>query len=123
MKGGTRPSPNHPITVAPADERVTVRIGDTILAKSENALILREASLPPVFYIPRADVAMETLSPSLTQTHCPYKGDASHFSVDDGGVKDVACSYEKPFDHMSIIKGHLAFYPDRVDAIEVTDRD
>lgn len=78
--------------------------------------------MPLVFYIPRQDVALEQLSPSMTRTHCPYKGEASYFSVRDGATKDVAWSYEDPFDHMLIIKGHLAFYPDRVDRIEAVPR-
>jgi uncharacterized protein (DUF427 family) len=123
MQGGKRPSPDHPISVEPAEGKIIVRIGDTILAASSNALILREASLPPVFYIPRDEVAMDELSPSATRTHCPYKGDASYFSAGGGAAKDVAWSYEDPFDHMLIIKGYLAFYPDRVDAVETAPRD
>jgi len=123
MQGGKQPGLDHPISVELAEEKIIVRIGDTILAESSNALILREASLPPVFYIPRDEVAMKELSPSATRTHCPYKGDASYFSAQDGAVKDVAWSYEEPFDHMLIIKGYLAFYPDRVDAIETAPRD
>lgn len=123
MQGGKRPGPDHPITVEPAEDKVIVRIGETILAESRNALILREASLPPVFYIPRSEIAMEELSSSDTHTHCPYKGDASYFSARGGVAKDVAWSYEDPFDHMMVIKGHLAFYPDRVDAIETASHD
>jgi uncharacterized protein (DUF427 family) len=121
MQGGKQPGPDHPISIEPAGEKVVVRIGDTILAESDNALILREASLPPVVYIPREGVAMDELSPSATRTHCPYKGDASYFSARHG-AKDVAWSYEDPFDHMQAIRGHLAFYPDRVDAIDIVMR-
>jgi len=122
MQGGRKPGPDHPITIAPAGERVVVKLDDTVLADSCDALILKEASLNPVYYIPRADVAMSELSPSDTTTHCPYKGDASYFSARSGAVRNVAWSYEDPFDHMLIIKGYLAFYPDRVDAIEATPR-
>lgn len=122
MQGGRKPGPDHPITIAPAGERVVVKLDDTVLADSRDALILREASLSPVYYIPRADVAMSELSPSDTSTHCPFKGNASYFSARGGAAKDVAWSYEDPFDHMLIIKGYLAFYPDRVDAIEATPR-
>ncbi|GGE55139.1 hypothetical protein GCM10007276_35160 [Agaricicola taiwanensis] len=118
MQGGTRPNAAHPITVEPVTDTIIVRIGDVILAESDNALILREASLAPVYYIPADEVALDELSASTTRTHCPYKGDASYFSTRDGSVKDVAWSYQDPFDHMLTIKGHLAFYPDRVDAIE-----
>ena len=118
MEGGKQPGPDHPIAVEPAEEQVTVRIGDSVLAKSSRALVLREATLPPVFYIPREDVAMSELGSSATRTHCPYKGDASYFNTRDGAARDVAWSYEDPFDHMQAIKGHIAFYSDRVDAIE-----
>lgn len=123
MQGGREPGPDRPITIEPADRRVIVRIGDTMLAESVNALLLREASYPPVLYIPREEVAMGELEASATSTHCPYKGDASYFSVADGGAKDVAWSYEDPFDRMAAIRGHLAFYPDRVDEIETAPRD
>lgn len=123
MQGGRKPGPDHPITIAPAGVRVVVKLDDTVLADSRGALILKEANLDPVYYIPRADVAMSELSSSDTSTHCPFKGDASYFSARGGAAKDVAWSYEDPFDHMLIIKGYLAFYPDRVDAIEATPRD
>ncbi|KAK0341927.1 hypothetical protein LTR94_024383 [Friedmanniomyces endolithicus] len=120
MQGGRQPGPDHPITVEPASKRVRIHLGDTVLADSTNALILREANLPAVIYIPRSEVAMRRLTPSATSTHCPYKGDASYFSVAPDGPKDVAWSYETPFDHMAIIKDHIAFYPERVDAIEAS---
>ncbi|MEW9310673.1 DUF427 domain-containing protein [Labrys neptuniae] len=123
MQGGRKPGPDHPITIAPAGKRVVVKLDDAILADSRDALILKEASLNPVYYIPRADVAMSEISPSDTSTHCPYKGDASYFSARSGAARDIAWSYEAPFDHMLIIKGYLAFYPDRVDAIEIVPPD
>lgn len=122
MQGGREPGPDHPITIEPSEERIIVRLGDTILAESSNALVLREASYPPVFYIPREEVVMDELVPTDTSTHCPYKGDASYFGV-HGGAKDVAWSYEDPFDRMEAIRGHLAFYPDRVEAIETAPKD
>lgn len=123
MQGGKQPGPDHTITVESASQRVIVRSGGTVLADSANALLLREASLPPVFYIPREEVAMRELIASTTRTHCPYKGDASYFSALGSGRKDIAWSYDDPFDHMLAIKGHLAFYPDRVDSIEASPRE
>lgn len=127
MKGGRLPNSDHPISVEPSEARVVVRIGGTILADTQKALLLREATLPPVYYIPREDVTMGELVTSQTHTHCPYKGDASYFSAVGGAagdvgwsVKDVAWSYEDPFDHIRTIKDFLSFYPDRVDAIEAT---
>jgi uncharacterized protein (DUF427 family) len=118
MQGGRQPGGDHPITIEPAHERVVVRIGNIILAESSNALILREAHYPPVLYIPREEILMDELVSTKTSTHCPYKGDASYFSVRDVGDREVAWSYEDPFPAMEAIRGHLAFYPDRVDAIE-----
>jgi uncharacterized protein (DUF427 family) len=120
MQGGKRPGPEHPITIEAAKQRVVVRIGETTVADSSHALVLREANYPAVFYIPRGDVATDKLAASSTRTHCPYKGDASYFSSSAGErrARDVAWSYEDPFDAMASIKDHLAFYPDRVDAIE-----
>lgn len=120
MQGGRQPGPDHPITVEPASKRVRVHLGDTVLADSTNALILREANLPAVYYIPRSEVAMRWLTSSATSTYCPYKGDASYFGMAPGGAKDVAWSYETPFDHMAMIKDYIAFYSVRVDAIEVS---
>ena len=123
MQGGRKPVPDHPITIAPAGVRVVVKLDDAVLADSRDALILKEASLNPVYYIPRADVAMGELSTSDTCTHCLYKGDASYFSARNGDAKDVAWSYKDLFDHILIIQGYLAFYPDRVDGIETMARD
>ena len=123
MQGGRKPGPDHPITIAPAGARIVVKLDDAVVADSRIALVVKEASLNPVYYIPRTDVAVSELSPSDTSTHCPFKGDASYFSARGGAAKDVAWSYEDPFNHMLIIKGYLAFYPDRIDAIEATPRD
>ena len=71
------PGPDHPITIEPAAGRVVVKLGDHIIADSRNALTLREASYPPVHYIPRADADMAMLTPSAHQTYGPFKGDAS----------------------------------------------
>ena len=117
---GRQPSPEYPISVEPADAKIIVRLDGSTLAESERALILREATLPLVYYIPRDDVTIDALSASDSHTHCPYKGDASYFSKNGGDAKDIAWSYEDPFDLVQMIKGHLAFYPDRVDAIEVS---
>lgn len=115
-------SQDHPITIEPASAHVVVRAGGRVLAETTNALVLREASYPPVLYIPRTDIDMTLFERTNHTTRCPYKGDASYFSVRDGGPRGVnaAWSYESPFDQVASIKGHLAFYPARVDAIEAT---
>ena len=115
------PGPDHPITIEPAGHRVTVRAGGVVIARSDRALALREAAYPPVLYVPRADVAMERLQRTEHATHCPYKGDCAYYSVPDAGARgtNAAWSYEAPYPAVAAIAGYLAFYPDRVDAIDV----
>ena len=114
------PGPDHPISVAPNSRRVRVTIAGTTVADSSNTLTLKEASYPPVHYIPRADVDMRALTRTDHRTHCPYKGDASYFTIRvDGRQADNAVwSYEQPFPAVAEIKEYLAFYPNRVDKIE-----
>ena len=114
------PGPDHPITVERNAKRVIVTVGGRVVADTRNALTLRESKYPPVQYIPRQDVDMAALARSATQTYCPYKGDAAYFSIPGGGERstDAIWSYEAPFDAVAEIRDHLAFYPDRVDAIE-----
>lgn len=114
------PGPDHPITVENNPSRVVVTLGGKTIADTHNALTLREASYPPVQYIPRKDVDMSLLQRTDHSTHCPYKGDASYYSIIPGGErsKNAIWTYETPHDAVSSIKDHLAFYPDRVDGIE-----
>lgn len=109
------PGPDHPITIEPNPDRVIVKLDDKVIADSRNALTLREASYPPVHYIPRADVDVALLEPSTHQTYCPYKGNASYFSVRGGDARlsNAVWSYEHPYDAVAEIADHLAFYPDR----------
>ncbi len=114
------PGPGHPITIEPNPNRVRVMIGGVIVAETTKALTLREANLRPVQYIPRADLEADLFEPSATTSHCPYKGDASYWTAMAGGItkRDCAWSYEAPYPAVAAIAGHVAFYPDRVDAIE-----
>jgi uncharacterized protein (DUF427 family) len=114
------PTPAPHITIEPNPNRVTVRVGGAIIADTTRALVMRAPGTPDVQYIPREDVDMASLLRTAHVTHCPYKGDASYWSIRSGSrtVDNAVWSYEAPFDAMAPIKGHLAFYPDRVDAIE-----
>lgn len=113
------PGPDHPITVAPFAGRVVVRAGGKVVADTTRALSLREASYPAVFYVPRADADMGALTRTALQTHCPYKGDASYFSLPTGQAgANAVWSYESPYPGVDPIREHLAFYPDKVE-IEV----
>jgi uncharacterized protein (DUF427 family) len=114
------PGPDHPISVTPNPNRVVVRLAGNVIGDTTRALTLREAGYPAVHYVPREDVDMAALSRSDSHTYCPYKGEASYFSIPAGGTRsvDAIWTYEAPHDSVSIIRDHLAFYPDRVDAIE-----
>lgn len=114
------PGPNHPIAIAANPKRVRVSFAGRVIADTTRALTLKESSYPAVHYIPRADVAMDLLKPTTHTSHCPYKGDASYFTIVAGGraADNAVWSYERPFPAMAEIAGHLAFYPNRVDAIE-----
>lgn len=115
------PGPDHPIAIEPTRGRVTVTVAGRIIADSRKALTLREATYPGVQYIPREDVEMGMLEATDHATYCPYKGDCSYFSIPSGGARTINAvwSYEAPYDAVTPIKGHLAFYPDRVDALTV----
>ena len=115
------PGPDHPITITPTSGTVTVTLGGKVIAASTHALTLQEANYPAVQYIPRADVDMAQFTATDHTTYCPYKGAASYFSIPAGGARTVNAiwSYETPHDAVAAIKDHLAFYPDRVDAITI----
>jgi uncharacterized protein (DUF427 family) len=115
------PDASHPIAIAPATQRVRVTHGGRVIADTRRALALKEASYPVVHYIPREDVDMSALSRTQHATHCPYKGDAAYFTLAaDGRVSENAIwTYEAPFPAVRAIAGHLAFYPQRVDSIEL----
>jgi uncharacterized protein (DUF427 family) len=113
------PGPDHPISIEANPSRILVTIGGKIIADTSNALTLREASYPAVQYIPRQDVDMAALTRSEHTTFCPYKGEASYYSIPAGGDRSINAvwTYETPFEAMKQIKEYVAFYPDRVDKI------
>jgi uncharacterized protein (DUF427 family) len=114
------PGPDHPITIEPNPKRVRVTFAGRVVADTRRALTLREADYAPVQYIPRADIDMALFERTTHATHCPYKGDASYFSIEvEGRVSEnAAWSYEAPYPAMAGIKECLAFYPRRVEGIE-----
>jgi uncharacterized protein (DUF427 family) len=117
------PGPDHPISIEANPFRVVVEVGGKIIADTRHALTLREASYPAVQYIPRRDVDMAALVRSDHTTYCPYKGDASYYSIPAGGDRSLNAvwTYETPFEAMARIKDYVAFYPDRVDGIAQRD--
>jgi len=113
------PGPDHPISIEASRSRVVVTVGGRVIADSRSALTLREASYPAVQYFPRGDVDMAALTRSEHTTYCPYKGEASYYSIPAGGdrSRNAVWTYETPFEATAQIKDYVAFYPDRVDEI------
>jgi uncharacterized protein (DUF427 family) len=115
------PGPDHPITVSPAEGLMRVTVAGRIVAESARTLRLEEKGYPPVYYLPRSDAVMSLLVRTTHYTYCPYKGDATYYSIPSGGTKseNAVWSYEEPHEAVASIKKYLAFYPSRVDGIEV----
>ena len=93
----------------------------TKIADSTNALSLKEASYPAVFYLPFEDIDFSILSKSAKLTHCPFKGSASYWDIEAGDrvLESAMWAYEAPYDEMQKIAGHAAFYADKT-TIEAT---
>jgi uncharacterized protein (DUF427 family) len=115
-----QPSADHPITVEHNAARVTVTLGGTKIADTTDALTLQESTYPAVQYVPRKDVDMSLLERTDHETYCPFKGDASYYTIKNGdqALDNVVWTYEQPYDAVSGIKDHLAFYADRVEIAE-----
>jgi uncharacterized protein (DUF427 family) len=111
------PGPTHPITITSSGDHVVVRSGGATIADSHSTLVLREANYPPVRYIPIADVDRAQLTASDLTTYCPYKGDASYYSITRGEERgtDAVWFYDDPYPAVAEIRDHVAFYPDRVE--------
>ena len=115
------PGPDHPISIEANRSRVVVSVGGRVIADTREALTLYEATYPPVQYVPRRDVDMAALTRSEHTTYCPYKGDASYYSIPAGLDRSVNAvwTYETLFEAMARIQDYVAFNPDRVDEIKI----
>jgi uncharacterized protein (DUF427 family) len=120
LKPIKEPGPDHPISIERNPNRVLISVAGRVIVDTREALTLREASYPAVQYIPRKDVDMTLLERTNHATYCPYKGDCAYFSIPSGGERstNAVWTYEEPYAAVRRIKDHLAFYPDRVDALE-----
>ena len=112
----------HGVTTARFAGRVRVTAGGETVADSHDAVVLHETGYEPVFYVPVTDVRNELLEPSDHTTRCPHKGKARYWNIKAGGgvIENAAWAYDTPFDNVAEITGRIAFYPDKVDAIEAT---
>ena len=115
------PGPDHPITVAANPKRIQALYNGHVIADTRKALTLKEASYRPVLYFPREDVEMAFLTRTDHSTHCPYKGDASYYTLlmDGRFAENAVWTYETPYPAMETIKDLLAFYPNQVEIREV----
>src|SRR5215469_12999877 len=112
------PDATHPITIRPTAGRVTVRIGGVKVAETASALSLAESSYPVVQYIPIEDVDQSLLSRTATESYCPFKGEASYYTVttpDGSAEADIIWTYDQPYEAVKEIAGHVAFYANRAD--------
>jgi uncharacterized protein (DUF427 family) len=118
------PNAGHPITIEPTKGRVQVRVNGELVADTSAALQLQEATLPLVQYIPLDDVVQDRLARTDTTTHCPFKGEASYYSVTTAAgdtVDDAIWTYEQPYPAVAAIAGHVAFYPNKAEISVVPD--
>ncbi|WP_271025456.1 DUF427 domain-containing protein [Rhizobium sp. RCAM05973] len=115
------PGPDHPITIEEKHADVAVSVAGKVIADTREALSLKEASYPAVLYIPRKDVDLSLLERTSHETYCPYKGECSYYSIPAGGERSVNAiwTYENPYPSVGQIKDYMAFYPDRVDVIDI----
>jgi uncharacterized protein (DUF427 family) len=117
------PGPDHPITVRPADVRVVVRAGEHVVADTSDALALQESTYPVVYYVPLSDVDQSVLRRTEHSTYCPYKGDASYYSVvtpDGTTLENAIWTYETPYPAVAPIEKRVAFYPDKFELTVVS---
>lgn len=110
-------NPDYRIDIEPAGKSVRIEVDGETIVDSSNALLMREQNHQPVYYFPQADVSMAQFQRTDHSTHCPFKGDASYWTltVADRALDNVMWSYETPCDEVVAIKGYVAFYRDRLD--------
>ena len=110
--GDVSNSSDHKISATQTDWRVSVEFNGVTIADSSKAILFQEGSMAPVYYFPRDDVRMDLMRPSRHKTHCPFKGDASYWSLTVGekSLQNVVWSYEKPIEEVISIKSFIAFY-------------
>ena len=100
-----------------ADDRpVEVRVGDTLIARSDGCLRVLETASPPTVYLPPSSIEWEHLRPAGGGSHCEWKGTARYYDVvtPDGEVPGAAWAYDEPYEEFASLAGHVSFYPARV---------
>jgi uncharacterized protein (DUF427 family) len=118
--------PGHRVDLLAAGQRVTVKFGGVTIADSSEALRVEETGHGPVYYLPQKDVRLDLMHPTEHHTRCPYKGEASYWTIEVPGeagsvrrAENAVWAYPSPYDEVSRLAGYYAFYPNRVDSITV----
>ena len=111
----------HRVDIARTGERSAAAFGGETIADSARGLVVRETGHEPVLYFPLADVAAEKLRRTGRRTRCPWKGEARYWTICAGGVEaeNAAWEYPEPIPAAAALRGHVAFYADRVDICRV----
>jgi uncharacterized protein (DUF427 family) len=119
---GFAKNPDYRVDLVPENRHVKVVFAGVTIAESDRALRVEETGHAPVHYLPEADVRMDLLRPTEHHTRCPYKGEASYWTIEAPGRKrseNAVWAYPTPYDEVAGLAGHYAFYGNRVDAITV----
>ena len=109
--------PDYAVAISPADGvQVTVTLGDKQIASSKNALLVQETRHDDVYYLPREDVDMASLTATDLSTYCPFKGHANYWSLDQGDevLENFVWSYEEPYPEVAALKDYVSFYTNKV---------
>ena len=119
---GYKKSLNHKVELTKSEKHVRVIFNGEVVADSRRAIIVDESGYRPVYYFPREDARMNYMQRSDQHTYCPFKGEASYYTiaVEERKEENAVWTYEEPYDEVVELKSYLAFYANRVDRIEVT---
>jgi len=117
---GHREHPEHHVTEKPVPGKMRAQLGADVLAESSDVIEVDEDRNPPRYYFPRGDVRMDRMTPSETRTYCPFKGEASYFSMElgDGPMPDAAWTIESPYDEHADLKNRIAFYSEKFEDLQ-----
>ena len=117
---GHREHPEHKVLERPVPGKMRAQLGADVLAESSNVIEVDEDENPPRYYFPRGDVRMDRMTPSETHSYCPFKGEASYFSLElgDGPLPDAAWTIETPYDEHADLKSRVAFYAEKFDGLQ-----
>ena len=117
---GHREHPEHRVIESPVQGRLRAQLGADVLADSDDVIEVDEDGNPPRYYFPRDNVRMDRMTASDTHTYCPFKGEASYFTMEflDGQMADAAWTLKDPYDEHADLKDRVAFYAEKFDGLQ-----